>query len=120
MEARHQSDAFSRFNLTAVCLCLLTSCFVQAAPAHRCADAAKTQAQKLLAFHFGADERIEVENNVKTLPAIRNPAQKNQFFDVLEVWGYIYKGQYRMRLLYARIPDECLLMGQEILEHAAL
>ncbi len=117
MEIRRQ---FSRFNLAMAGLLLLAPCFVQAAPAHRCADAAKVQARKLLAFHFGADERIEVENNVKTLPAIRNPAQKNQFFDVLEVWGYIYKGQYRMRLLYARIPNECLLMGQEILEHAAL
>ena len=35
---------------------------------------------------------------------------------MLEVWGYIYKAEYRMRFIYAQIPDSCLLMGQEILE----
>ena len=36
--------------------------------------------------------------------------------DVLEVWGYIYKAEYRMRFLYAQMPGTCVLMGQEILE----
>jgi hypothetical protein len=39
---------------------------------------------------------------------------------VLEVWGRIYKGQYRLRLIYARIPNECVLMGQEVIEYASL
>ena len=51
---------------------------------------------------------------------MRNPANRLQRFDVLEVWGRIYKGQYRMRFIYARIPNECVLMGQEVLEYAAL
>ena len=34
--------------------------------------------------------------------------------------GRIYKGQCRLRLLYARIPNECVLMGQEVLEYADL
>lgn len=93
---------------------------VIATPTPHCAEAAKTQAKKLLVFHFGSDDRIEIESTVKTLHAIRNPAQKKHFFDVLEVWGTIYKAQYRMRLLYAQIPGECDLMGQEILEYAAL
>jgi len=38
---------------------------------------------------------------------------------VLEVWGHIYKGQYRMRLIYARSPKDCVLVGQEILEYAS-
>lgn len=37
-------------------------------------------------------------------------------FDVLEVEGYVYKAVYRMRFLYAQIPDACVLMGQEIIE----
>ena len=42
-------------------------------------------------------------------------------FDVLEVAGHIYMGTYRMRLIYARdLPDQCVLMGQEILELAKL
>jgi len=39
---------------------------------------------------------------------------------VLEVWGNIYKGQYRMHLIYAQMKGECLLMGQEILAFSNL
>jgi hypothetical protein len=35
---------------------------------------------------------------------------------VLEVWGHIYKADYRMRLIYGQIKGSCALMGQEILE----
>ncbi len=101
-------------------LLLTISSPVFASPLHHCEDEAKTQAKKLLAFHFDSAERIEIENTIKSLHPIRNPANKQQFFDVLEVWGNIYKGQYRMRLIYAQIPGECILMGQEILEYAAL
>jgi hypothetical protein len=87
---------------------------------HRCAPAAREQAQKLLTFHFGADDRIEIDKTVKTLLPMRNPANRLQRLDVLEVWGRIYKGQYRMRFIYARIPKECVLMGQEIVEYASL
>ena len=88
--------------------------------AHRCAPAAREHAQKLLAFHVGGDDRIEIDKSVRTLLPMRNPANRLQRFDVLEVWGRIYKGQYRLRLIYARIPNECVLMGQEILEYASL
>ncbi len=87
---------------------------------HRCAPAAREQAQKLLAFHVGDDDRIEIDKTVKTLLSMRNPANRLQRFDVLEVWGRIYKGQYRLRLIYARIPKECVLMGQEVIEYASL
>lgn len=87
----------------------------------RCAEAALTQAAKLLAFHFGGpDDRMEIEKSVKVLAPLKNPANKKQTFDVLEVWAWIYKGSYRMRFIYARLPDDCVLMGQEILEHARL
>jgi hypothetical protein len=88
--------------------------------AHRCAPAAREQAQKLLAFHAGGDDRIEIDKAVRTLLPMRNPANRLQRFDVLEVWGRIYKGQYRLRLIYARIPKECVLMGQEVIEYASL
>jgi hypothetical protein len=100
---------------------LLLACgLAQAEPAHRCADPARKQAQELLKFHFGEDARIEIDKGIKVLPALRNPANKAQSFDVLELWGYIYKGKYRMRLLYAQMPGECVLMGQEVLEYASL
>ena len=88
--------------------------------AHRCAPAAREQAQKLLAFHAGGDDRIQIDKSVRTLLPMRNPANRLQRFDVLEVWGRIYKGQYRLRLIYARTPKECVLMGQEVIEYASL
>ncbi len=87
---------------------------------HRCSASATQQAQRLLTFHAGADDRIAVDETVKVLAPISNPANKSQFFDVLEVWGFIYKAKYRMHLLYAQMPGDCLLMGQEILEYANL
>jgi hypothetical protein len=89
-------------------------------PQHHCDDAATDQSRKLLAFHVGGDDRIEIQKPVRTLKPIRNPANRDQLFDVLEVWGRIYKGQYRMRLIYAQIPGDCVLIGQEILEYASL
>jgi hypothetical protein len=95
--------------------------WAHADPEPRCAHAALKQAAKLLAFHFGPDDRIAIEDKVRTLPPLKNPANTKQSFDVLEVWGHIYKGNYRMRLIYARaLPDQCVLMGQEILEQASL
>lgn len=88
--------------------------------AHRCSSTAAEQAKKLLEFHFGPDQRIEIDKSVKKLASIRNPANRKQLLDVLEVWGYIHKGQYRMRFTYARLPGECVLIGQEIIEYADL
>jgi hypothetical protein len=100
---------------------LAVSGFAHAEPAHKCSAEAVKQAKRLLVFHLGqSDDRIEVDEMVKALPSIRNPVNKNQSFDVLEVWGYVYKGKYRMHFMYAQLKDECLLMGQEILEYANL
>ncbi|WP_420997009.1 hypothetical protein ACKI2N_013685 [Cupriavidus sp. 30B13] len=88
-----------------------------AAPQHACAPAALKQAGKLLAFHAGPDDRIEIDTGVKVLAPLKNPAGKDKY-DVLEVYGYIYKGTYRMHFIYA--PAGCTLMGQEVLEIANL
>lgn len=85
--------------------------------AHPCdADAVK-RGMPLLKLHFEADqlENAGVDDTVKQLPPIK-ALKGNGKFDVLEVWGHIYKADYRMRFIYARIPDSCVLMGQEILE----
>ena len=90
---------------------------------HPCEPKAISQAYRLLKFHRGPDNRIEIDNSsVKSLHPVKNPADPDQVFDVLEVWGYIYKGQYRMRFIYAggENAKSCLLMGQEILEFARL
>ena len=106
----------------AVALCAMASAQrspAWAQPPHHCAGAASEQAQKLLVFHFGPDSRIAIDESVRALAPIRNPANRAQRLDVLEVWGRIYKGQYRMRFIYAHSPKECVLIGQEVLEYAS-
>jgi hypothetical protein len=88
-----------------------------AALAHPCdADAIK-RGMPLLELHFESDEleNAGVDDTVKQLPPIKALKGTGRF-DVLEVWGHIYKADYRMRFIYAQIPDSCVLMGQEILE----
>jgi hypothetical protein len=90
--------------------------------APQCSAEAVIQAKKLLSFHSDGDERVEIlaDEKVKELPSMRNPVNKKQKFQVLEVNGYIYKGSYRMRLIYYRSGSECILMGQEVLGLANL
>lgn len=85
-----------------------------------CSALAIEQARKLLSFHADGDGRIEIDKAVKELPSLKNPANEQQRFQVLEVWGYIYKARYRMRLIYAPMGGSCALMGQEVLEYAKL
>ena len=82
----------------------------------QCEAEALAQAEKLLAFQSENDNRAEIVDHAKALPSMVNPANKKQRFLVLEVKGYVYKGNYRMRLFYYPIKGDCLLMGQEILE----
>jgi hypothetical protein len=89
-----------------------------AADIHPCVADATEQALKLLRFHTGGDERAEVfkerARSVGTVKALRGKGR----FDVIEVPGGVYKADYRVRLIYARIGDQCLLMGQEVLEES--
>ena len=59
---------------------------------------------------------MAIDSAVKSLAPIRNPANRTQRFDVLELWGHVYKGHDRIRLIYAQPGSECVLMGQEILD----
>lgn len=107
-------------NIRFMMLPILLGLSGSATAAPQCSTEAIAQAHKLLAFHFGDDGRISIDNKAKELPSIRNPANPKQKFAVLEVWGFIYKGEYRMRFIYYRMKDQCVLMGQEILEQAKL
>jgi hypothetical protein len=90
------------------------------APAeHPCAADALEHAKKLLSLHADG-EQGDIGKNVSVLPPIQNPSNKAQKFDVLGVTGFVYKAEYRMRFLYAQIPDQCVLVGQEILELTSL
>lgn len=85
-------------------------------PGHPCTAEAAEQALKLLRFHSDGDERAEVfkerTRHIGTVKALRGKGR----FDVVEVPGGVYKADYRLRLIYARIGNRCVLMGQEVLE----
>jgi hypothetical protein len=87
------------------------------APAHPCDSDAIRRGMPLLKLHFEADplENAGIDDTVRQLPSIKALKGSGKF-DVLEVWGHIYKADYRMRFIYAQIPGSCVLMGQEILE----
>lgn len=101
--------------LTLLVLLLAIPNLAHCETAHHCSKDAVIQAKKLLDFHFGPDDRTEIDQLASLLKPIKNPAGKGKF-DVLEVYGHIYKGTYRMRFIYAPIAEQCLLVGQEILE----
>jgi len=100
-------------------LLLTTSRFASAEAVHHCSAEAVIQAKKLLDFHFGLDDRTEIDEHVTVLKPIKNPAGQGKF-DVLEVYGHIYKGTYRMHFIYAQMENQCVLVGQEILELTTL
>jgi len=86
-----------------------------------CAAVTRDRAKQLLTFHSGPDDRLTIDKAIKELPSMRNPSDPKQKFEVLEIWGYIYKGRYRMRFIYYNSKaTSCLLMGEEILEYAPL
>ncbi|MCU1237658.1 MAG: hypothetical protein JWP63_5625 [Candidatus Solibacter sp.] len=102
-------------------LALMSSCSFCRAADSACAAGAIDRAKRLLTFHAGPDERMTIDKTVKQLPSMRNPEDPSQRFEVLEVWGYIYKGKYRMHFIYYNSPaTQCLLMGEEILEFARI
>jgi hypothetical protein len=106
-----------------LCLIILSTIFLsglgQAGDNHPCRKDALLRAEKLLSFFSGNDDRMEIDRQIKVLPSIRNPANRRQRLDVIEVWGFIYKAEYRMHFLYGRISG-CVLMGEEILEYSSL
>ena len=91
-----------------------------AASPHPCAADAISRAAKLLALQAETDQPGKIATTVTALKPIRNPANTKQSFDVLAIKGYVYKSEYRMRFIYAQIPGQCALIGQEILEHTGL
>ncbi len=85
-----------------------------------CARQALAQAPELLRFHYGETVPVHVDEAVRSRPRIRNPGNRAQKLDVVEVTGNIYRASYRMRFLFFVNAGECALVGQEILEHANL
>ncbi len=100
-------------------LALLAANQAVAVPQHPCAADARDKAKALLTLHMdGANMNVDVDDKVVRRAPVRALKGKGKF-DVLEVIGYVYKAQYRIRMIYAPMPDKsCVLMGQEIFEIA--
>jgi hypothetical protein len=112
---------------------LLLSTTASAAQTHHCAADAMARARPLLKLHFedqftklrfdNPDSQEDsvmasIDDRVKALAPVRALKGQNKY-DVLEVWGHVRKGDYRMRFIYGQLQD-CILMGQEILEASDL
>jgi hypothetical protein len=111
-------NVISRLFVSLILVGTYSFCYAADPP---CAAGAINRAKQLLTFHSGPDDRMAIDKTVKELPSIRNPEDPKQKFEVLEVWGYIYKARYRMRFIYFNSPaNSCLLMGEEILEYARI
>jgi hypothetical protein len=104
-----------------VFLALVGTCSFCHAADPPCTVRAVDRAKQLVIFHSGPDDRMTVDKTVKQLPSMRNPEDPKQEYEVLEIWGYIYKARYRMRFIYYNSSaTNCLLMGEEILEYARM
>lgn len=89
-----------------------------AAP-HPCAEEAKEKAAALLKLHMDGTDMDGTIADTVTLRAPVKALAGNGKFDVLELTGYVYKAEYRIRMIYAVFDDQsCALMGQEIFEVA--
>lgn len=105
---------------TILLILLAVPCLANATDTPSCTGDAISRAKPLLTLHFGEDDRISIADKAKELPSIRIPSDPKQRFKVYEVWGFIYKGKYRMRFIYyASAASGCTLMGQEISEHSS-
>jgi hypothetical protein len=80
-----------------------------------CAADARVQALRLLRFHSDDERAAIMPSSVRRIGTVAALAGKHRF-DVVEVQGYVYKADYRLRLIYARMAGDCVLMGQEVLE----
>lgn len=87
---------------------------------HRCEATALASANLLLPFYLASEAGVKYEyGDVLLKGTIKSPNGKMKY-DVLEVFGFVYKAEYRMRFIFANIGEDCLLMGQEILDMSSL
>jgi hypothetical protein len=88
---------------------------------HPCAADAKLKAEALLRLHMDGTWKIDASNidpKVVELPPVKALAGTGKL-DVLDLTGLVYKGTYRLRMLYAQ-GEGCALIGQEVIEYVAV
>jgi hypothetical protein len=88
---------------------------------HKCEGIVKNKGIELLKNFIEIDDvsQISLDDKIKALPRIKSPNNKMKY-DVLETTGYGYKGEYRLRFIFAKVNNGCILMGEEILDLSEL
>lgn len=84
-----------------------------------CISNALIQAPRLIEYAFGPLDgfRVEINNDsARTLKSVKNQADLTENLTVIEVWGSIYKANYRTRFIFSTKSETCVLVGQEVLE----
>jgi hypothetical protein len=119
--------------LAGLILCLFAT--AAQAQSHPCEADAMKRAAALLKLHWNDDGLVLNEapgepsdaesgqswmlDDAASLAEPLDAPAGDAKLDVLEINGYVYKATYRMRFIYAQIPETCALFGQEILELAS-
>jgi len=124
MEARTGLVSLKFACLAAFLAVLFPRDSAEPATVHPCSADAVAQAKKLLVFYLHLDDgttnrQWSVDDTARKIGEVSAIRGKRRF-DVLEVWGNVYKASYRMRFIYALVGGECTLMGEEIFEDAIL
>jgi hypothetical protein len=89
---------------------------------HPCSADAASNADRLLEFYAkqnGFDGKWSVDKPVTKMGTVRS-IDGSQRFDVLELWGNLYRARYRMRFIYGMVDGHCALVGEEIFENTGL
>ena len=82
--------------------------------AERCVTQAKETALKILKLHSNNDDRASVAETVTAKPGISSPRKVK--LEVVEVPGFVYKAEYRLRVLFLQEPQSCTVMGFELVD----
>lgn len=82
---------------------------------HACAEDASRRAKALIAFNYPTSPEFALlgERPVRVLAPIKRPEIGDRL-DVLEVYGFVHRARYRVRILYAQ--GNCTMLGQEIVD----
>lgn len=98
--------------------------------AHFCESQVKEPAAKLFKQYYGIVSLSEARSalsysEISVLPSLRSPDRRMRY-EVLETYAEVGRmGSYRIRMIYAVLDsnnpaEDCILMGQEILDMSSL
>lgn len=109
---------------------LLAAPAIAAEPHHCAADAVKRGGELLQFYWNDGDQKLadqpgepvegssDMAWSIDPEPTVQPPVKSagtSESYDVLQVFAYVYKATFRIRLLYVQDPSSCSLAGFELL-----